>query len=477
MAEPFGGRARESSPVPLRALGLSLLALSAPVVGALAAPDWMVEESGVLLWLTVLIPPFLLTYYRGWQGASLGLAGGMAALAIAQVLLVSLELATPNFQIIFWMVCTYIGVCIGIGLLAELLRRERAEAEAMALSDPLTQLPNRRHASIFMDAAFAAGVRGEPVSVVIMDLDHFKHFNDTHGHSAGDDVLRSFSAALHRATRRMDLSCRWGGEEFLSILSNCTGEGALIFLGRVRAEFEKEEFEWGKVTFSAGVAQYASGMRSSDELVAAADRALYEAKNAGRNCSRVSEPPPIEVELIPGAAESEDSAGTPSVRIVLKPGEEADLGFDPVDEEAVIADEIGRGLPVGEETLLVVDDHAPSRKGIGRLLRRLGYSVVEAPDGRSALASARSMAALDLVVTDLVMPGMSGFTFMQRLEEEHGPQRVLYISGHTQTEMEWEGAPGSVVEYLSKPMEPATLARAVRTLLDHPAPSPTPSAR
>ncbi|TVP54766.1 MAG: diguanylate cyclase [Gemmatimonadales bacterium] len=471
MAQPFGGRARESSPVPLRALGLSLLALSAPVVGALAAPDWMVEESGVLLWLTVLIPPFLLTYYRGWRGASLGLAGGMAALALAQVLLVSLDLAAPNFQVIFWMVCTYIGVCIGIGLLAELLRRERAEAEAMALTDPLTQLPNRRHASIFIDAAFAAGIRGEPVSAVLMDLDHFKQFNDRHGHSAGDDVLCSFAAALHRATRRMDLSCRWGGEEFLSVLSNCTAEGAQIFVGRVRSEFAKEEFAWGEVTFSAGVAQYGSGMRSSDELVAAADRALYEAKEAGRNCTRIAEAPPVEVDLVPGSrGDPATSGGPPIVKVVLRPAEEAGLGFDPVEEEASLTQAIEDGLPTGEGTILVVDDHAPTRRGIGRFLRRLGYSVVEAPDGRSALASARSMESLDLLLTDLVMPGMSGFTLMQKLEDEHGPHRVLYISGHQQTEVIWDGAPGSVIEYLSKPTEPAGLARAVRNLLDRPVP-------
>lgn len=460
MAQPFGGRARESAPVPLRALGLSLLALSAPVVGVVAAPDWMVEESGVLLWLTALIPPFLLTYYRGWQGASVGLAGGMAALAVAQVLIVSRNVATPDFQVVFWMVCTYIGVCVGIGLLAELLRRERAAAESMALTDSLTQLPNRRHASIFMDAAFAAGVRGEPVSFVVMDLDHFKEFNDRHGHSAGDEVLRAFAAALHRATRRMDLSCRWGGEEFLSILSNCTADGALIFVDRVRSEFAKEAFPWGPVTFSAGVANYTSGMGSSDELVDAADRALYRAKQSGRDCVKIADPPPVEVDLIDRAGSDTTQSG---VRVVLRPGEEADLGFDASREELDLDH-----LPGGDECILVVDDHTPSRRGIGELLRRLGYAVVEAPDGRSALASARSLDRLDLVIADLVMPGMSGFTFVQRLVDEHGTTRVLYVSGHEQSEITWEQAPGDPVEYLSKPMDAEVLARQTRSLLDRP---------
>ncbi len=471
MADALRARKRDQNPVPVRALGLSLLALSAPVIGALAAPDWMAEESGVLLWLTVLIPPFLLTYYRGWRGASLGLAGGMAALALAQVLLVSLDLGTPDFQVIFWMICTYVGVCIGIGLLAELLRRERAAAESMALTDPLTQLPNRRHASIFLDAAFATGVRGEPVSVVLLDLDHFKQVNDEYGHSAGDRVLRRFAEALERATRRMDLSCRWGGEEFLSILSNCKPADALIFVDRVRSEFEKERFPFGSVTFSAGIAGYSSGMTSSEELVDAADRALYQAKDAGRNRAAIAEAPPIEVELLPdelSRRKTGKATPPPQVRVVFRPDQEPELGFDPDDEELTLEASGGRPLPGGDETILLVDDHAPARKGMGRLLRKLGYHVVEAPDGRSALASARSLDSIGLVITDLVMPGMSGFTFTSRFEEQFGAARVLYVSGHEQSELAWEGAPGTHIRYLSKPMEPSELARSVRDLLDRP---------
>lgn len=470
MGDGLEARTREKSPVPIRALGLSVLALTAPVVGALAAPEWMEQETGVLLWLTVLIPPFLLTYYRGWRGASLGLAGGMAALSVAHALALTMDLGQPDFQVLFWMVSTYLVVCVGIGVLAEVLRRERAAAESMALTDSLTQIPNRRHASIFLDAAFASAIRGEPVSVVLMDLDLFKEVNDTHGHKAGDEVLRAFASALVRVTRRMDLSCRWGGEEFLSILSNCDAEGAKIFLGRVRAAFLEEELPVPQVTFSAGIAQYAPGMGSVDVMIASADQALYEAKEAGRDRWEVARPPDVEVDVevpdvpanVPGSLRSA--------------GDERGLAFDP-DDEVVRPVGLKRAASTadGPERVLVVDDNGETRRGMARVFRRLGYEVIEAPDGPSGLATLRSLRMVDLVVTDLVMPGMSGFRFISRVEAEHGPARVLYVTGYASESIEWAGTPGSRSAYLSKPLEVEGLAEQARRLLDQPLP-PVPRA-
>lgn len=467
---------REVSPVPLRALGLSLLALAAPVLGSFLAPDWMTEESGVLLWLSALIPPFLLTYYRGWLGASAALAAGMAALTLANVAAVTLGLSIPEFRILFWMVATYIVICIGIGLFAELLRRERAQAEAMALTDALTQMPNRRHAAIFLDAAYAAAVRGDPVSIVLLDLDRFKEVNDRHGHRAGDQVLQAFADSMRTVTRRMDLSARWGGEEFLSILHNCTAQGAEIFLGRLRREFETHRFPWGRVTFSAGIAQYAPGMTSAESMLEAADRALYAAKEAGRDAHRVAAPPPVVSQF--GAGES----GATTATVVVEGEAERVPGvlFEGDEPDDRLLGEGASRLRGGSERVLVVDDDRPSRKALGMLLRRLGYQVVEAPDGEAALASARSLPRpVDLLVTDLVMPGISGFSLMKRLQEAQGPSRVLYISGRVQEDVEWAAAPGAVQRYLTKPVGAEEMALAVREILDAPVPRsrphPTPS--
>lgn len=444
----------DTGPVPPRALALSLLALSAPVVGALWAPGWMEQDSGILLWLTVFIPPFLLTYYRGWRGASVALAGGMAALSLVPTSLFLLGLATPPYRTLLWMVCTYVGVCVGIGLLAELLRRKLRAAEELAFTDPLTQLPNRRHAGIFLNSAFGIASRGEPASVVLLDLDHFKAVNDTYGHRMGDEVLRRFSAALARVTRRMDLSSRWGGEEFLVILHRCDAEGARTFTERFRTEFSKEELPWGQVTFSAGIAQYHPGMGTPELWVAAADRALYQAKESGRDAVQVAEVLPLDENF---DLEAEIQA--------IKVRREAELAGKPLPEQAP---DSGSDLSGGTEHILMVDDDPDTRRAMAGLLRKLGYRVVEAPDGPSGLATLRELDGVDLLLTDLVMPGMSGFGLAERVEAEFGPHRVLYLSGRLQGELAWAGAPGARFAYLSKPFSSPELAGAIRKLLDEP---------
>jgi diguanylate cyclase (GGDEF)-like protein len=457
--------------LPVRAIALSLLALSAPVLGSFLAPAWVSQESGVLLWLSALIPPFLLTYYRGWRGASLGLAGGMAALTTANVVALATGLAVPDSRILFWLVATYIVVCVGLGLMGELLRRERAAAEAMALTDPLTGMPNRRHGSVVLDVAFASAVRGEPVTLVMIDLDDFKAVNDEHGHHAGDVVLRAFADALGAVTRRTDLSARWGGEEFLSILRNCDADGAGIFTGRLRSRFEEASFPFGKVTFSAGIAQYAPGTESWEGLVESADQALFEAKRAGRDRVRVAPPPRVESEGLPvrgGAGVLEpvalvDSKPEADARAVRFTGHEAEADLAPFRNFQ---------FPRGDATILLADDDVEVRRALGRLLRRLGHRVVEAPDGESALASARSLETLEMLITDVVMPGMSGSVLAERMEEARGPLRVLYIPWNVDQEVDWSSAPGTAREVLEKPLGAAEVATTVRLLLDRSLPEP-----
>jgi diguanylate cyclase (GGDEF)-like protein len=461
--------------VPARALILSIMALAVPVLGMVVFPGWIGEEAGVLLWLTALVPPFLLTYYRGWVGSSLGLAGGMAALAIAHLLLEVRGMGTPNYIFLLWITATFIAVCVGIGVLAEILKRERRKAEEMALTDGLTGLPSRRHAGVFLDAAFSAAVRGQPVSVVLFDLDDFKKVNDTHGHKAGDDVLRRLGAILAVATRRMDLSARWGGEEFLSILPECDAEGATLFVERVQEKLRRAEFVAGPITLSAGIAQYGEGMGSPELLVAAADQALHRAKDDGKDCWRIlgRKDEATSAELAAPAADPTAQRGEGG-REPSRDGRARPVPLDQASEPFVDGPpereerEDPRKLPGGWERILLVDDDEAAREAIGKILRRLGYVVVEADSGEAGLVKARNLRDLDLLVTDLIMPGMSGFTLGQKLEEELGDCRILYMSGYVQREVAWDGAPGAQVDFLEKPMRPRDLARKIRELLDRP---------
>src|SRR5581483_3312859 len=123
---------------------------------------------------------------------------------------------------------------------------------------------------------------GEPLSLVLVDVDHFKSINDRFGHPAGDDVLRHVGAALATHAREVDLAARYGGEEFCVLLPSCPPADAMSVAGRLREAIAAYPGPV-RVTASAGVATLPLDGRDAESLVAAADRALYRAKAAGRD--------------------------------------------------------------------------------------------------------------------------------------------------------------------------------------------------
>jgi diguanylate cyclase (GGDEF)-like protein len=168
---------------------------------------------------------------------------------------------------------------------------ERAEAEAritvlsnIALKDTLTGLFNRRggEEALSREVARLQRTRSRS-SVLLLDIDHFKRINDTHGHASGDRVIAEVAQTLQRLQRASDISARWGGEEFLVVLPDNNVDGARSFGERVRAAVEGIDFgELGHVTISAGAAEFRPDEKSS-ETIANADHALYAAKAAGGN--------------------------------------------------------------------------------------------------------------------------------------------------------------------------------------------------
>ncbi len=269
--------------VPHRALLLSLVSLWVPIAASAMVPEWITGDIGVLVWMLALVPGFLLSYYRGWQGAALALAGGMAALSIAQALLLLVHATAPRPEVLFGVVTVLTVVSLGSGVLSTLFHRMLDRAERMALTDAGTGMPNRRHAILELEKAFAAAQRGADLTVVLFDLDHFKRVNDRHGHAEGDRVLVKFADILQSITRAMHVTARFGGEEFVAVLRGVGPGGARIYAERVRQRLAELVLPCGPVTVSAGVAAYEPGMASPDVLLAAADQALYRAKDAGRD--------------------------------------------------------------------------------------------------------------------------------------------------------------------------------------------------
>jgi two-component system cell cycle response regulator len=171
----------------------------------------------------------------------------------------------------------------------------RTAAAALATTDPLTGLPNRRAAERRLDELARDALRtGVPHGLVILDVDHFKAINDTHGHDGGDEVLRTVGARLARALRPSDLLARWGGEEFVVAVRAPAGrDGLHAIADRLRRAMADTPVILASgipvpVTISLGAALLPPGRPVSDAY-RAADAALYAAKAAGRNQTRISE--------------------------------------------------------------------------------------------------------------------------------------------------------------------------------------------
>ena len=163
--------------------------------------------------------------------------------------------------------------------------------------DPLTGLYNRRHLEISLHRELARAQRhGHAVSLIMLDVDHFKEFNDTHGHDAGDAVLCEVAQVLKRHTRGEDIVCRYGGEEFLLVLPSCTPEDTYAKAEAIReAIAQRRVFMHGnalpRITASLGIASSPLDGERMEDLISCADAALYQAKASGRNRIIANSPP------------------------------------------------------------------------------------------------------------------------------------------------------------------------------------------
>lgn len=294
-------------------------------------------------------------------------------------------------------------------------REQRREARI----DRLTGLPNRAALLEAVDRTRSLmKQRPRPAALAIVDIDYFKHVNDTYGHAVGDMVLARTGSRISEALRISDVTARWGGEEFCVLLPNTAVDGAVIALNKaleaVRGHvFDAPDGSLLTVSFSAGVVPL-SATEPVEAALADADRLLYVAKAAGRN--RVVSP--------------QDAAQPPRARV-----------------------------------LLVEDDNAVARV-VSLLLEGESLDVVRVTSGAEALSMATEQ-PFALVVLDIGLPDMPGFEVLARLRELRpaGALPIIIVTGSADERDVVHGFDLGVNDYVTKPFHKAELVARVRRLL------------
>jgi len=316
------------------------------------------------------------------------------------------------------------------------------QLRVMATTDELTGLTNRREALARLAEHWSLAIRhGDPLSCVAADIDHFKRFNDAHGHAMGDVVLKATADVLRRACRAGEAACRIGGEEFLIICPRSTGLSAETAAERIRSAVSGNVLTSSgtslSVTLSFGVAERTESMGSPEDLLKAADEALYDAKRTGRNCVCVAGKAPT-----PHVATPEHPPAT-TVRPAVSPGE---AGNAPT-------------------RVLIVDDDARARALCRKILEQEGHVVSDASDGLEAFERIPACSP-DVIVMEATMRNLDGLECTRRLKATEATKEipVIMLSAAKEAKNIEAGLEAGADDYITKPLRHREFALRVRSM-------------
>lgn len=399
-----------------------------PPVAAFLLPTEL-GTAGTLLWLVALLPILVLSYAEGWRGTAIGLALALGLLFLTETLLTGPE--RPPSPLMGPVVGALLLLGAGIGGMMERIRRDRGDVESLALTDPMTGLPNQRHAQVFLETLFGGAERGRSMAVALFDLDELDAFNRRYGRTAGDEALVEFARFLGAQTRRMNLSARLGREEFVAILADSDDDGARAFAERIREAFAANRLTRSPLTVSAGVAGYHPSMRNPDELLAAADLALHRAKQEGRNRVRVfgrdvgplGSRPVSDTDRDDFGDEPDAPPGSAAQARQGYPRRDTEIGRTPPPSDLLPRPALKYGR--GRRVLQVMRDEEVARTVAG-YLEREGFSVRSEKDATEAIRALGE--EFDAVLTDLRSPGLAGRELIQAAKSRWPATQVLVIA-------------------------------------------------
>jgi diguanylate cyclase (GGDEF)-like protein len=285
----------------LRAAAWTFGALAVAAIAPVISRGWWVEDAfSVLLLLTipVLITAAVLVWLHGGRRGGLFLGAWIPALLLVIVRVLQLRMQWP---LPLWLefglpaALAYANLVLAFVLAGQTLsfRYERDVAHKLAERDPLTGVLNRRAILARLRSEFAkARQTGEPLSLLFLDLDHFKSVNDSYGHRAGDQCLRGVIEPIAGELRQGDALGRYGGEEFLILLPGAGAADAEVVAERIRRRVQEMSMIVSGMriglTVSLGVAAMDENVAIPDELIERADAALYRSKSGGRNLVSVA---------------------------------------------------------------------------------------------------------------------------------------------------------------------------------------------
>jgi diguanylate cyclase (GGDEF)-like protein len=279
------GRGLEDSPRPEYRMAVAWLTSELAIAVSVALTGG--SRSAAVSWL--VLPVVTLAARFNVRGVIAG-SGVAAALILASSLGVDPADASAHPQEVVFR----LGLLGAVALLSLALMRSDLQYRSASVIDPLTSMLNRNALQVrVQELHHQAPLVGQPIGLILSDLDHFKAVNDTQGHAVGDAVLREVAYCLRKRLRAFDLAYRLGGEEFLVLLPGASASDAAILAEELRKTVLADRRGGVPVTMSFGVSASQPGSFDYEEVFKAADQALYGAKAAGRNCVRVAGGPDL----------------------------------------------------------------------------------------------------------------------------------------------------------------------------------------
>jgi len=435
--------------IPTRELSVCAAALALPVTLSVLLPGTASGSAAVLVWTPALAPGFLLSQRGGWRGAMIALAGALGALMSWPLLAAALGRPSPPAPDVVAIAALLTLMILGIGVLAERLGRESQTPDEDAAGDDLVGLPGHEQAAAFLEAAWGRAVRGDDLATVLFEVDDLESLTASHGRAAGQRAVRVLAETLRDRTRQMDLSARLGPGRFVSVLVGCPIEGAVEFAELIRARLSEQRFAWGSPTVSVGVSAIDPRTGSADLLLAAADRALFRARESGgdrvyradRDASELA----LERPVAPPRPPSTPGGGMAA---------------------AVGAQWAG---PRAAGKIVVVDDNPVIVSTLQRLFTRAGYAEPLGLTDPTQLRACLERNTVDLLILDLHMPDLDGFQVLAQLASWIPPEEylpVLVLTGDQDPSVRRRALAAGAKDFLAKPFDPAEAEARARTLLE-----------